>query len=400
MSKARVIETFSASKLLYAARFYCIPPIQTEILQKCFLEYINYPGKRRRVRQNELMKLREDGGVKLINVQIKAEASKTQWLFSLCINSELSLHKALVQRLLGVQRGGLQGIDIFFTPKFFAQRFLQTSSSFYREAITSMTSLEPRKQILDRFEENIFFNPAFKQSNGRVIFPTDDFLTKNIFTYDRFVLELGAKNRGERYDRSIIAMYNKIAIRDLKDRGEFFLCVDSTLIPFQKVTQKLLYERILKSSRDLYRDHHSSVKWVEKLKVPIVWDKVWKSVHNPLASAETKSCIWSQIHLNDNTTATYNSWFRENDPCPLCLTSIDSLYHIILHCPVALQLWSEIEPFLKGLVNVSVTQEEMVFGLTGNTPAVHLRNLLTFMLRECILYQNNKVVKKMKNVKI
>ena len=94
--------------------------------------------------------------------------------------------------------------------------------------------------------------------------------------------------------------------------------------------------------------------------------------------------------MNDNTTATYNCWFRENDPCPLCLTSIDSLYHIILHCPVALQLWSEIEPFLKGLVNVSVTQEEMVFGLTGNTPAIHLRNLLTFMLRECILYQEKR----------
>ena len=390
LSKARVIETFSASKLLYATRFYCIPPIQAEILQRCFLEYINYPGKRRRVKQNELMKLRKDGGVKLINIQMKAEAAKTQWLFSLCINSAVSLHKALVERLLGVQRGGILGIDLFFTPKFFTQRFLQISSSFYREAITSMTSLEPRKQILDRFEENIFFNPAFKDRNGRVIFPNDTCVEESIFKYSRFVLEQGAKNRGERYDRSIIAIYNKITVRDLKDRTEFFLCVGSELIPFQKVTKKLLYEQILKSSRDIYKDHHSSVKWVEELNIPIVWDKVWKSVHNPLASAETKSCIWSQIHLNDNTTATYNSWFRVNDPCPLCTTSIDSLYHIILHCPVTLQLWSELEPFLKKITEASVTQEEMVFGLSGNTPAVHLRNLLTFTLRELILYQEKR----------
>ena len=250
-----------------------------------------------------------------------------------------------------------------------------------------MTSLEPRKQILDRFEENIFFNPAFKDKNGRVIFPNDSCLKKGIIKYRQCILELGAKNNGEKYDRSIIAIYDKIHERDMEDRSEFFLRADSDLIPFQKVTQKLLYERILKCSRNLYSDHHSYVKWVEKLGIPIVWDKVWKSVHNPLASAETKSCIWSQIHLNDNTTATYNNWHRANDPCPLCSNSIDSLYHIILHCPTTIQLWNEIEPFLKRIIKTSVTEEEMVFGLAGNTPAVHLRNLLTFMLREVILYQ-------------
>lgn len=131
-----------------------MPPVQSEVLQRDILDYFNYPGKKKRVKQTELMKLREDGGVKLINLQIKAEAAKTQWLVTLCINPELSLHKALVERLLGVQRGGLLGTDIFFSPKFYTHRFLKVPSTFYKEAITSMTSLETRKQILDRFEES------------------------------------------------------------------------------------------------------------------------------------------------------------------------------------------------------------------------------------------------------
>ena len=40
-----------------------------------------------------------------------------------------------------------------------------------------------------------------------------------------------------------------------------------------------------------YRDHHSSAKWVEKLNTPVEWDKVWSSVHNPLATEETVSFV-------------------------------------------------------------------------------------------------------------
>ena len=87
LSKARVIEIFHASRLWYAARFYSIPRHLSEILQRAFLEYINHPHKQTFVNQRECMKLKCDGGIKLIKIQYKSEASKIQWLLSLCTNS-------------------------------------------------------------------------------------------------------------------------------------------------------------------------------------------------------------------------------------------------------------------------------------------------------------------------
>ena len=47
LSKARIIETFHASRLWYAARFYCIPSEQIKQIQKAFLDYIDFPRKKR-----------------------------------------------------------------------------------------------------------------------------------------------------------------------------------------------------------------------------------------------------------------------------------------------------------------------------------------------------------------
>ena len=86
LAKARVVEIFHASRLWYAARFYPIPPTIEKELQKAFLDYINYPHKTITISQDEMYKLREYGGAKLVNVQAKSEASKIQWLVQLCSN--------------------------------------------------------------------------------------------------------------------------------------------------------------------------------------------------------------------------------------------------------------------------------------------------------------------------
>ena len=385
LTKAKAVEVFQASQLLYAARFYCIPPLQVTIFQNTLFDYLNHPSKLKCISQVELQKLLLDGGVKLINLQLKSEASKVQWLMSLCTTTELSLHKALVERLFGVQKGGLTGIDLFFTTKSYAQLILKTNSSFYKEAVIAMTSLEPKKQIMDRYEEPIFYNRTFLQENERVIAPLEGCIRQGIFKYGQLILEQGAMNRGEHYVRSAITILDKIKHKDFHNRSEFQLPVPQGYIRFGVVTQKVIYEQLLKKT--VYRDHHSTIKWVDKLNLPLEWEKIWKSVHNPLARDDTKSTIWAQIHLNDYTTASYNKWMNKEDPCPLCKGSIDDIFHIILHCPVTVQLWSDIEPFLRKITNAPVNHEEMAFGITGNSPPVILRNWLTFLLRQCILKQ-------------
>ena len=387
LSKARVIEIFHASRLWYAAKFYSIPGPHVEILQKAFLEYLNHPFKQTSVRQIELMKLKLDGGIKLINVQHKSEASKVQWLMSICTNPGLSLHKALVERMFGVQRGGLTGIELFFATKHYARNNCNYPSIFYKEAIYAMTSLHVEKQIFDRFEEKMFYNPTFRDDNDHVLIPNKICLDKRYFTYQQFIHEQGKKNRGEQYLKSVVSILDKLKVKDFQERDDFFFYTSQGKLPFCKVTQKLLYEEILKIQ--VYKEHHSELKWLEKLNTALDWKQIWKTIHNRLCTNDTVSQVWDQVHLNGYTTASYSKWFKKTMSCPLCKEDIidNDCFHLILNCAFSKQLWCDINPFLLKLYPAPVTAEEMSFGLYGTSPFVVVRNWLTFLLRECIIKQ-------------
>ena len=45
---------------------------------------------------------------------------------------------------------------------------MKINSAFYNEAIIAMNRLNFKKQILDRYEENIFYNRTFLQENEQV----------------------------------------------------------------------------------------------------------------------------------------------------------------------------------------------------------------------------------------
>ena len=169
LAKARVIEIFHASKVWYAARFYPIPPPVTKALQKAFFDYVNYPHKNVTVKQEEMHKLRKHGGTKLINIQTKAEASKIKWLIDLCVDPNLTVHLALMDRLLGEQKGKCHGKDLFFTTKHYARKVLNIATPFYIEAIKAMTTLDLRKQVLDPRDEQLFYNPIFQRGNGQTL---------------------------------------------------------------------------------------------------------------------------------------------------------------------------------------------------------------------------------------
>ena len=382
LSKARVIETFLASRLWYAARFYSIPPEEVKSLQKAFSDYLNFPRKKSVVNQAELQKLREDGGLKLVNIKLKSEAPKVQWLMSLCVNPDLLLHKKLMQRLLGTQRGRVNGIDLFFTGKHYASKIATFKSGYYKEAIQAISCLDVKKQIVDVRTENVFYNTAFVDVNDRVLVPNQYCMNHDIYTYGLFLAESDLRNLGHPHKKSITGMFDKIQTFDVENRSDFMFETGREAIPFIKVTQKIIYGVLLKNLD--YRDHHSSAKWVVELNQPILWDKVWKSIHNPLSSNDTKTATWAQVHLNDYTTANFNRWFNDVETCPLCKATCHDKFHLILNCQTVLDLWSEAEPFLRRIHPAGLSREEMAFGIIGDSPPIILRNFLTFLLRECI----------------
>ena len=382
LSKSRVIETFHASKLWYAARFYCIPQDKTKLLQKAFLDYINFPRKQSTVSEKELQKLLINGGIKLSNVKLKSEASKIQWLMSLCINPELSLHKALMERLLGVQRGSIHGIELFFVETSYVRHLLRVPSLFYKEAILAMSTLDVDKKIIDVRQEKVFYNKTFLDDSEKTLNITQYCLKNEIYTLGPILDEVGKRERGLVYERRLTDVFDKIRTLDVENREEFNLHTRSGFLPFVKVTQKKLYEQLLKSN--IYRDHHSEVKWVTRMNMPLEWEKIWTSVHNPITSNAIKTSIWSQLHLNSYTTATFNKMFADNDLCPLCSTPVLDRFHIILDCPTVLKLWKDIEPFLRRIYYNAITDHEMAFGISGTMPYILLRNWITFLLRDVI----------------
>ena len=57
------------------------------------------------------------------------------------------IHQNLLKRLLGTQRGGLQGTDLIFITKNYFNTQLNITSSYYKETIGATIGLELRKEI-------------------------------------------------------------------------------------------------------------------------------------------------------------------------------------------------------------------------------------------------------------
>ena len=241
-----------------------------------------------------------------------------------------------------------------------------------------MTSLDVKKQVLDPRREKIFYNPIFTGVTGFTMSVNKPCEAANIYTYGQLV-----DAQAGRYQRGVTTLYRRMVNKDLEGRQDFLLGTYTGEIKFSLVTQRLLYEQLLKHQ---YRDHHSTAKWVLQLG-PLDWDPIWRGIHSPLAMEDSKSIIWEQVHLNAYTTYTYNKWHNNNLCCPLCLQLPLDGFHLIWTCPTTVSLWAAITPFLLRIHPSPVTTVEMAFGLIGTSPAITLRNWFTYLLRDCIYRQ-------------
>ena len=92
IGKARVVDIFLASKLIYAIKFYTIPNKYQKELQDMIFKYVNHPQNVITIAQNEMWKTKSLGGIKLVNIQLKSEISKAKWLIELATNPNIKLN--------------------------------------------------------------------------------------------------------------------------------------------------------------------------------------------------------------------------------------------------------------------------------------------------------------------
>ena len=389
-AKARVIEIFHASKLWYAATYYNIPPSTQKQLQNAFFAYINYPHTTPNISQQEMKKLRLHGGVKLIDIKTKTDTSKVRWLMELMTNKDLTTHLTLMTTLIGTQKGGLEGIDLFFTTKHYTNKTLKTQADYYKTAIQAITKLQVKKKIEDPKQEKVFYNPTFQNARNNTIGINLTCEKNKAYTYGQILTEHEKRQNNQPHNRHIANIYAQITNKDLEDRTQNVI-YDTNLgkyITFNEATHKFIYQAIIRLT---YKEHHSKTKWEERLSNDdIDWTKVWTSLNNPISTENTKTIIWEQIHLNSYTTYSYNKWHNAQQKCPFCLQIPENKYHITIECPTLTIIWTELEQHLQKIHPIQITNKEIVFGIQGTTPNIILRNWMTFLFRQCIVEQENR----------
>ena len=67
--------------------------------------------------QEEMWKMKKNGGIKLINIQLKSETTKAKWIIDMISTPELRIHLEIFTLLIGSQKGQICGKTSRFCKK-------------------------------------------------------------------------------------------------------------------------------------------------------------------------------------------------------------------------------------------------------------------------------------------
>ena len=398
IGKARTIEMFIASTLVYAIKFYKIPDETEKHLQNEIFHFVNFPQKTKTIAQEEMWKLRHNGGIKLPNLSVKSQISKVKWLIELASSPELKPQLFIFKSLMGPQKGNISGRDLLFLPRFYMNRHLKTENTFYKEALLAIAKLETTKgvpSVAQWDKEHLFYNSLFSlKTNQDKTIPINTYFEQgNYYKFGQFLDEKTKQARNQPYNRRVVGLCDQVALRIPVKKDDFLILNNGDEVKFKHVTHKQLYEDTVSKISGF---HHSQIKWRDILQELIVWDDVWYTVHNYLNTYKTTSLIWQQIHLNFYTQYLYNKWHKVRNPCPLCGQVPQNRAHIMLYCDTVAKIWADIEPLLIKLHPAPVSDVEKAFGIVIQKPknqkynrpskhfGIHVRNWLTYLMRKTI----------------
>ena len=402
IGKARVVEIYLASKLIYAINFYPIPLGMKKDLQKKIFSFINFPLNTNTISQNEMWKLYRYGGIKLMNLEVKSQSAQAKWMIQLASDENFRLNLDIFSRLIGPQKGNITGKDTIFLQISYHQRILKTNSLFYKNCLLAVATLDIKKGIdnIDSWDnEHLFYNPVFLTADGHTFPLTDHCEKMKVFRYEQLIQERKKKQDNLHHDKGLIRLLDKIQINTSLARKDVLVKGDTGKeLEFLHVSQKIIYEELLYKLITL---HPFEYKWTVKFNTFFSWEHIWNTVFNFLSSNSTKTLIWQQIHLNFYNQYSYNKWHKNQEPCPLCLTVPQDRYHIIIDCQFSCKMWSHLQPCLNKLHPSPITEEEKAFGIVRKKPGVGvlMRNWLTYLMREfiteleCSTYKSKKAPK-------
>jgi len=306
----------------------------------------------------------------------------------LVTNKDLGTHLKIFKQIMGNQKGGLEGLELIFVTKQYAKN-IRNGTTFYKKAIYAITQLITKKKIEDIMQEKVFYNETFKNAKNSTLTPNTTCLNNNIQTYGQIVEEYEKMQNKQYHNRHIANVYIQITQKDIQNRSDnqIYHTTSKTFIKFEEFSHKMVYQELI---RLRYREHHSKSKWEQRFPSNTIdWNKIWPTLLNPVTTEDNKTITWEQIHLNEYTTYSYNKWHNAQQECPFCNQIPTNQFHITIECTALKILWLELENHLLHIHPTAITDFEKVFGLIANKPSIILRNWMTFLLRQCIVEQEN-----------
>ena len=208
-------------------------------------------------------KLREDGGIKLINIKLKSETPKVQWLTKIVTEVDLRVHLHLFNALIGIQKGGLQGQDIIFAEHSYVTKHLQTNNIFYFEALYGISKLDTAKHYQNVNDEHLFYNQIFvttmdEDIHERTLTP---FYANQALKYIKTYGDLLKPTNDPKVNA--VLQRKKQTIHYIRDSSSShqIIASDTTAQDFKNITQKFLYSALILQKST---DHIYQTKWYEE----------------------------------------------------------------------------------------------------------------------------------------
>ena len=386
LGRAKVVNIFILSRLWYRTEIFPIPSHVLKELEKLLIDFI-WCGKKHEVNKEQLYAPLEKGGIALVNINNKILAQRLVWLAKLCSMPQDSFTKVIAEEQIGAFEAGYTGLDLIKTNHKLLK--VKIEDTFYGEVFEIRKRFEitfAPKNEEEINKELLFYNPRILDTEGKPYLPDEALKRIGIFR----VKDLRFK-KGKHFNKKVFHRIKEIKStlnitptnQPAGNESSFTIKLNEKWIPFEQL-----------KVRDVYRTNHTQYKYKENYKEKwkiilndpnIQWDKIWQSISTATISMETKSVIFSQIHLGFYSDYIFSKQNKSDQTtCKLCGDCAYKQSHWIISCKVIFDVLKYFRPIYRKFVDAEVDENELVFGLIESNTGNALRNLIIFNIRLAI----------------
>ena len=368
LGRIKVANIFLLSRLWYRTNIWTLSSQHIKTLEMMVRNYIWDDKKGSRVRQGVLQMGYEDGGLELVDINIKTKVQRIRRILYL-----LSLDKNRIERYLAdtlIRNNSKYGQNsLSFGLISNIGRIKLIKNDFYKfalEVVNSINIVLLPGSVRAIKDEPIFYNTLLKDNENRV-FPLSRFKNQ----MPKVIKDISEHTSSRIPEVEFLIRKVRISISKLsftnQTENQYVITVNGNPCDLNKATFKIIYNKLLGSKLE-------NKEWENKWEVllqqeNIIWKKHWQILHEKIHNSYVKSAQWEMLHLN------FWSGFRAGERCCLCKEIESDSAHIINSCKVLIYLTTVFQMHM-----LYEDKQNLTFGLedqsVGNYILFHIKSVV------------------------